>query len=108
VAAGGGLQPDEVLSLLASLVDKSLVTAEESLEVTRYRLPETVRQYALEKLADSGEADQVRTRHCRYCSALAGRLDRRGNGDRRRLIWQLEADIDNLRRFPVEPGALRC
>ena len=97
VAAGDGPQPDEVLSMLALLVDKSLVTAEEFLEVTRYRLPETVRQYALDKLADSGEADHVRTRHRRYCMALAGRLDRRGNGDRRRLIWQLEADIDNLR-----------
>jgi len=97
VAAGDGLRPDELLSLLAQLVDKSLVAAEESREATRYRLPETVRQYAAEKLADSGEADQVRTRQRGYFVALAGRLDRRGDGDRRRLIWRLESDIDNLR-----------
>jgi predicted ATPase len=44
---------------------KSLVAAEESDGATRYRLLETIRQYALEKLADSGEADEVRTIECR-------------------------------------------
>jgi len=97
VAAGDGLRPDEVLSLLAQLVDKSLVAAEESQAATRYRLPETVRQYAAEQLAGSGEAHDVRTRHRGYYTALAGRLDRRGDGDRRRLIWRMEGDIDNLR-----------
>src|SRR5215469_4475009 len=76
---------------------KSLVAAEESQAVTRYRLPETVRQYAAEQLADSGESHDVRTRHRGYYTALAGRLDRRGDDDRRRMIWRLEGDIDNLR-----------
>ena len=97
VADSGELDRNQVPDLLTFLVDKSLVAAEESDGASRYRLPETVRQYALEKLADSGEADHVRTCHRGYYTALAGRLDRRGDGNRRRLIWQLEADIDNLR-----------
>ena len=87
----------QVLNLLALLVGRSLVAAEEWEGVTRYRLPETIRQYAMEILADSGEADQVRTRHRDYYTALASQLDRSGGGDRRRLIRRLEAEIDNLR-----------
>src|SRR5215472_695271 len=59
IGVGDGLRPDDVLSLLGSLVEKSLVAAEESDGVTRYRQPETVRQYALERLTHSGEADRV-------------------------------------------------
>ena len=52
-----------ILDLLASLVDKSLVVAEERAGAVRYRLLETVRQYALERLLDAGEAEGVRDRH---------------------------------------------
>ena len=97
VGAEDGLDPSQVLDQLALLVDKSLVAAEESDEVTRYRLLETVRQYALEKLADSGEADEVRTRHCGHYTAMAARLDSPVDGDPRRRIGRLEAEIDNLR-----------
>ena len=50
----------QVLDQLSLLVDKSLVVAENAAGPTRYRLLETVRQYALEKLGESGEADAVR------------------------------------------------
>jgi len=55
VGAGDGLDRHQVLDQLALLVDKSLVAAEESQAATRYRLLETIRQYAAEKLGDSGK-----------------------------------------------------
>jgi predicted ATPase len=61
--------------------------------VTRYRLPETIRQYAAEKLSDSGEAGTVRTRHRDHYFAMAAGLDPLASG----RIARIEADIDNLR-----------
>ena len=60
VAGGDDVERYQVLDQLALLVDKSLVVAENTSGRTRYRLLETVRQYALEKLGESGEADAVR------------------------------------------------
>jgi len=97
VGAGGGLERHQVLDLLALLVDKSLVAGEESQGCTRYRLLETVRQYAAEKLGESGEAGQVRARHRDHYTAMAARLDTPADGDPPRQIRRLEADIDNLR-----------
>ena len=57
VAGGGDVQRYQVLDQLTLLVDKSLVVADDSGQRTRYRLLETVRQYAQEKLGESGEAD---------------------------------------------------
>ena len=56
--------------MIASLVDKSLVTATGEAEV-RYRLLETVRAYAAERLAEAGEEEQVRAAHVRYFLDLA-------------------------------------
>ena len=63
VAGAGDVERYQVLDQLSLLVDKSLVVADDSGDRTRYRLLETVRQYALEKLGESGEADAVRSRH---------------------------------------------
>ncbi len=63
VCADEELERVAVLDLLASLVDKSLVVAEDRVGGVRYRLLETVRQYALERLLDAGEAEAVRGRH---------------------------------------------
>ena len=54
------LAPHQVLDVLALLVDKSLVIAETAGGPTRYRLLETIRQYAQEKLGESAEAIAVR------------------------------------------------
>ena len=62
VCIGEGIKTDEVFDLLAHLLDKSLVLAEEHSKTARYRMLETIRQYALAKLAASGEADAVRKR----------------------------------------------
>jgi predicted ATPase len=61
-AVAGG-ERYQVLDQLTLLVDKSLVVAGESQHGTRYRLLETVRQYAMEKLAETRGGNDARTRH---------------------------------------------
>lgn len=69
VAAGGDIAEPEVLDLLTRLIEKSLVAADP--EAARYRLLETVRQYALERLASSDEDAPTRLRHLAFYLALA-------------------------------------
>ncbi len=69
VCASGDVRESDVLDLLANLVEKSLVVLES--EGGRYRLLETVRQYAQELLNESGEDAQARTRHLAFYLALA-------------------------------------
>jgi predicted ATPase/DNA-binding winged helix-turn-helix (wHTH) protein len=66
VAAGGDITASEVVRSLANLVTKSLVTLEAGSVIAHYRLHETTRAYALEKLAESGEFEQVARRHANY------------------------------------------
>ena len=97
IAGGGEVERYQVLDQLTLLVDKSLVVAENTSGRTRYRLLETVRQYAQEKLGESGEADAVRTRHRDYYTAIAAVLDAPAGDDYDRRIEQAEIEIDNLR-----------
>lgn len=98
-AIGGANEVEryQVLDQLSLLIDKSLVVAENAARRTRYRLLETVRQYAMEKLGESGEADEVRTRHRDHYTAAAARLDAPARDDYERLLAQAEADFGNLR-----------
>jgi predicted ATPase/class 3 adenylate cyclase/DNA-binding CsgD family transcriptional regulator len=97
VAGSGAVERYQVLDQLALLVDKSLVVADESGGRTRYRLLETVRQYALEKLGESGEADAVRARHRDHYTAMAAVLDAPAGRDYEQCLEQAEIEIDNLR-----------
>src|SRR3954471_5367932 len=97
VAGDAEVERYQILDQLALLVDKSLVTAENTSGRTRYRLLETVRQYALERLGESGEADDVRARHRDHYLAAAATLNDPGGADYRQQLQQAEADIDNLR-----------
>ena len=97
VAGSGEVERFQVLDLLSLLVDKSLVAAEHTSGATRYRLLETVRQYAQEKLLESGEADAVRTRQRDYYTAMAALLDAPAGGDYEQRLEQAETEIDNLR-----------
>jgi predicted ATPase/class 3 adenylate cyclase/DNA-binding CsgD family transcriptional regulator len=97
VAGGGDVERYQVLDQLTLLVDKSLVVAESSSGRTRYRLLETVRQYALEKLGESGEADAVRARHRDHYTALAALLDAPTGSDYEQRLEQADIEIDNLR-----------
>jgi len=97
VAGSGDVQRYQVLDQLSLLVDKSLVVTDDSRGRTRYRLLETVRQYAQEKLGESGEADAVRTRHRDYYTALAAAVDAPAGTDYEQRLEQAELEIDNLR-----------
>jgi predicted ATPase/DNA-binding winged helix-turn-helix (wHTH) protein len=60
VAGGEGIDPDEVFDIIGALVAKSLMVADRSGRATRYRMLETTRQYAAEKLAEAGETGRFR------------------------------------------------
>lgn len=88
----------DALDLLSQLVEKSLVGVGEDPNVIRYRLLETVRQYAQEKLADSGEGTEVRRRHCDWHVALAEQAEPELRGPAQsEWLNRLEAEHDNLR-----------
>lgn len=97
VASGEAIERHQVMDQLTLLVEKSLVVAENTGSRTRYRMLETVRQYALEKLGESGEADQTRYRHRDYYTAMAVLLDAPGRTDYEQRIEQAEIEMDNLR-----------
>jgi predicted ATPase len=93
VCAAGVLAADEVLDLLTGLVERSLVSARGG----RFRLLETIRQYAADRLAEAGEEDDLRARHARYFLALAEQAEPelRGPGQSSWLA-RLRAEDDNL------------
>jgi predicted ATPase len=97
VAGGADVPRYQILDELTSLVDKSLVVAEDSGHGTRYRLLETVRQYALDKLGESGEIETVRIGHRDHYTALAAPLDTPSSGGHEQRLEQAESEIDNLR-----------
>jgi hypothetical protein len=66
VCAGDQIDVEDVFDLLAGLVARSLVDATASGATTRFRLLETIRQYAEERLAAAGETDGLRARHLDY------------------------------------------
>ncbi|PYX72408.1 MAG: hypothetical protein DMG78_12405 [Acidobacteria bacterium] len=88
----------EVLDLLTRLVDRSLVTIERSEGgTTRYAMLETVRQYAQERLNQSGEGDAARTRHLEYYVALAEEAEPKLSGAKQgEWLARLKAELDNL------------
>lgn len=97
VAGGGDVERYQILDELTLLVDKSLVVADDSSGRMYYRLLETVRQYALEKLEESGEADVLRLRCRDHYVRLASVLEASGDADYAQRIEQAETQIDNLR-----------
>lgn len=77
VCAGNGLRAEDVLRVLCDLVDKSLVLADaEVAGQTRYRMLETIRQYAVEQLAGSGEEAEMRRRHRDHMIDIADQIHR--------------------------------
>ena len=98
VCAGREIEDWEILDLLSGLVDKSLVAHEEQEGHTRYRLLETVRQYAAEKLQTHTEKQQVQQKHQDYYLTLAQEADAQLTGPQQ-AAWldQLEKEHDNLR-----------
>jgi predicted ATPase/class 3 adenylate cyclase/DNA-binding CsgD family transcriptional regulator len=97
VVCDNDLASHHVLDVLALLIDKSLVIAESDGGPMRYRLPETIRQYAQEKLSESAEAMGVRDRHREYFTAMAAALDAPGDISLKLLLDRAQTEIDNLR-----------
>jgi predicted ATPase/class 3 adenylate cyclase len=96
VCPGDGVEEWEVLDLLASLVEKSMVGYEE--HEARYRLLETMRQYARDRLVERGEAENVRRCHRDFFLRLAEEAKRKlQGGEQAAWLNRLEAEHDNLR-----------
>jgi predicted ATPase len=90
--------PTQVLPLLCNLVDKSLVQADQRDGASRYRLLETLRDYAAEKLRQTGTEQSVRTRHLQWCEDLARTGDPGLSGpEHRQWLPRLEAEVGNFR-----------
>lgn len=97
VATGDGVAPGEVLDLLGRLVERSMITAEPG-HPTRYRMLETLRQYAAERLDESGEREAVADHHAEFFRSLAEEAERslRGHGQRE-WLRRLREEQPNLR-----------
>lgn len=109
-AENAGRQDADVLTGMTSLVDKSLLRQDEGPEQDepRFAILETVREYALERLAAAGEADALRERHAGFYLALAEQAEPGLIGPRQ-AVWldRLQQEHDNLRaalRWLVEHG----
>ncbi|MDZ7652513.1 MAG: hypothetical protein U5L03_08195 [Burkholderiaceae bacterium] len=92
------MAPEDVLDLLGALSDKSLLMLDEQDFVTRYRMLETIRDYAREKLEQFGEGGAIRARHCAHFFGVAKAVRDGLNGpEQAESIRRGEADLDNLR-----------
>lgn len=89
---------DDVLDSLTHLVDKSLVTADEQDDGVRYRLLETIRQYARDKLLESGESAPLRDRHLDFFVKFAEVAEPKlTSAEELEWMSRLEPEHDNLR-----------
>jgi predicted ATPase/class 3 adenylate cyclase len=109
VCGADPLTADAVLDLLASLVEKSLVMLEEHDEGARYRMLETIREYAHDKLQQEGDLAATAARHCEHYFAMAKAANRGLDGpDQADWIWRIETELDNVRTamaLPLAGGA---
>jgi len=98
VCADRSLPMKTVLDLVSELADSSILLMEEEAGVGRYRLLETIRAYGDERLQGSGEAHQVKRRHCAWVLELALGADLEWRGANQ-LSWldRTEAELDNVR-----------
>ncbi len=86
---------DDALDLLAHLVDKSLIVFER--DAARYRMMETIRQYAREKLLESGKDDLVHSRHLDFFLRLAELAEPELQKGSKQWMDRLETEYDNVR-----------
>ena len=98
VCAGDEVPAMDVLDLLTSLADKSLVVVDPGDGRSRYALLETVRQYSAERLVESRGLETVGRRHCDYYLALAETAQRRlHDSDQAQWLQRLQQEHENLR-----------
>ena len=97
VCAGEGIEADQVLDLLTHLVDKSLVVMDQGPRVARYRMLETIREYARERFSNDRERATAHEKHCDFCIALAEEAYAARDIDSRTWLQRLEMEHDNMR-----------
>ncbi len=89
---------EPVIDVLGSLVDKSLVWRSDAGGETRYRLLETIREFALEQMQAAVESRSARFRHAQFYATLAETADAQLSGpDQSSWLERLEVEHDNLR-----------
>nr|WP_281352428.1 BTAD domain-containing putative transcriptional regulator [Phytoactinopolyspora alkaliphila] len=100
ICSGGEVPREEILDVIASLVDKSLVEAspsDASDGEVRYRLLETVKAYAADRLANAGEVDEIAKAHARYFRDLLERAEPHlRRSEQVEWLRRLTQDYDNL------------
>ena len=99
VCAGEGIEADYILDLMTELVNKSLLISErEPGQEVRYRMLETIHQYASERLLEAGDSEQVRKRHFEFFLQYAEQVEPNVRGPQLpAYLDQLETEHDNLR-----------
>lgn len=106
--AGAGVESDEIFDLLSRLIDKSLVVVAERSDEARYRLLETMRQYARDRLLESQETAAIKRRHASFYLGLAEEAEPKINtAERSAWLKRLESDQDNLRASLTTAAELR-
>jgi predicted ATPase len=98
VAPGGDIAGSDVFDYVANLLAKSLITADAGRPVMQYRLLETTRAYAVEKLRDHGEFDEFARRHAQYHRDLFERAETEWE-TQPTILWLASygRQIDNVR-----------
>jgi len=92
------LYPEDVIDLLASLVEKSLVMVEQNDVQTRYRLLETICDFARERLIKRDDVAATAARHCEYFLGFAKiARDKLNGAEQAEWTRRLEVELDNLR-----------
>jgi predicted ATPase/class 3 adenylate cyclase len=98
----------DVLESLSSLVDKSLIRRRDAPDgEARYRMLETIREYAAERLEEAGRTPEMRARHASWCVSRVQASAEAAAGGRRATLDRLEADHDDFRaaiNWSIEAG----
>ncbi len=112
VVSGDGIDSDEVLDLVAGLVEQSMLQVAQRQGRARYRLLETIRVYARQRLSELDDPARVRLRHLEFHVELAGRAHAAlSGGQPEPWVARLVADLDDLRAamdWAAESGDLRA
>jgi len=99
VCVGEQVEADNVLDLMTQLVNKSLLISErEQGQEARYRMLETIHEYARRRLIEAGEGERIRTRHFEFFLQYAEQIEPNVRGPQLpAYLNQLETEHDNLR-----------
>jgi predicted ATPase/DNA-binding SARP family transcriptional activator/class 3 adenylate cyclase/DNA-binding CsgD family transcriptional regulator len=98
LGAGPEIPVEDVLDVLSRLMDKSLALASARPDGVRYRMLRPIRQYGLERLAESGEAESVHRLHASEFLWIAEEAEKQLKGaDQNRWLRTLDTELDNIR-----------